>query len=70
MFIMVHDLELSVSGQVYLGETWALTIRLQWCSEDREVLLLRLNRLRVYKIVTSVRLTELENISLALPQSH
>ena len=52
MFIMVHDLELSVGGQVYVGETWALTTTLQWCSEDREISLLGLIRLRVYKIVT------------------
>ena len=38
MFIMVHDLELSVGGQVYVGETWTLTTRLQWCSEDMEVI--------------------------------
>ena len=25
MFIMVHNLELLVGDQVYLGETWALT---------------------------------------------
>ena len=37
MFIMVHDLELSVSGQVYLGETWALTTSLQQCSKDRVI---------------------------------
>ena len=35
MFIMVHDLELSVGGQVYVGETWALTTSLQRCSKDR-----------------------------------
>ena len=35
MFIMVHDLELSVGGQVYLGETRVLTTSLQRCSEDR-----------------------------------
>ena len=52
MFIMVHDLQLSVGGQVYVGETWTLTTSLQWCSEDREILLLGLIRLRVYKIVT------------------
>ena len=37
MFIMVHDLELSVSGQVYLGETWALTTGLQRCDENRVI---------------------------------
>jgi hypothetical protein len=52
MFIMVHDLELSVGGQVYLIETWALTTSLQWCREDREISLLGLIRLGMYKIVT------------------
>ena len=31
---MVHDLQLSVGGQVYLGETWALTTSLQRCGGD------------------------------------
>ena len=37
MFIMVHDLELLVGGQVYVGETWALTTGLQWCDEYRVI---------------------------------
>ena len=53
MSIMVHDLELLVSGrQVYLGETWTLITSLQRCSEDRIISLLGLIRLGVYKIVT------------------
>jgi len=35
MFIMVHDLQLSVGGQVHLGEKWVLTTSLQWCGKDR-----------------------------------
>ena len=52
MFIMVHDLELSVGGQVYVGKIWALTTSLQWCSEDRENSLLGLIRLSMVEIVT------------------
>jgi hypothetical protein len=48
---MVHDLELSVGGQIYLGETWTLTTSLQRCSDDREISLLGLI-LGMYKIVT------------------
>ena len=52
MFIMVHDLELSVGGKVYVEEIWALITSLQRCSNDREISLLGLIRLRVYKTVT------------------
>ena len=34
MFIMVHDLELSVGGQVNHGKTWARTASLQQCGEE------------------------------------
>ena len=44
--------ELSVGGKVYVGEIWALTTSLQRCSNDREISLLGLIRLRVYKTVT------------------
>jgi hypothetical protein len=50
---MVHDLELSVGGQVYLGKTRTLTTSLQRCNEDREISLPGLIRLSMYKIVTS-----------------
>ena len=53
---MVHDFELSVSAQVHLGETWALTTGLQRCDEDRllpEVPQPRLMDSDIDKIVTS-----------------
>ena len=46
MFIMVHDLELSVGGQVCLGETWAL-ITVLACSGA-----VRIDLIKLYKIVT------------------
>ena len=52
MFITAHDLELSVGGQVYLGEAWILATSLQLCSEDREMSLLGFIQLSMYKIMT------------------
>ena len=52
MFIMVHDLELPVGGQVHLEETWALITTLQRCSKDREISLPQLIRLGIYKHAT------------------
>ena len=37
MFIMVHDLGLSVGGLVYLAETWVLTAGLQRCGENNVI---------------------------------
>jgi len=56
MFIMVHDLELSVGGQVHLGETWALTTGLQRCGEDRVIVgtsVAKTDLLNIDQIVTS-----------------
>ena len=52
MSITAHDLELSVGGQVYLGEAWALATSLQLCSKDREMSLLGFIQSSMYKIVT------------------
>jgi len=46
---MVHEFQLSVGGQVYLGETWVLATGLQRYGEDKVIRnsLARLIRLNV-----------------------